>query len=139
MPVCQLPDCPPIISEDCDTSRASNSRRVMALAAARIAEVGTPVVALGALLGAGVASSATAAAARVVTMRVGARQVALAVDGVVGVRNLDPGTVHGLPPLLRDTPVATSLGALDGELVSILEGSRILPDEVWAQTQAATS
>jgi purine-binding chemotaxis protein CheW len=98
-----------------------------------------PVVDLGALLGSDGARSSAAIPARFVTVRAGARCVALAVEFVVGVRNLAPGTLHQLPPLLGGVPSAavTALGVLDRELVAVLDGSRLLPDDVWALGMAA--
>jgi purine-binding chemotaxis protein CheW len=97
-----------------------------------------PVVDLGALLGRG--GTPSAAPARVVTVRVGgsgSRQVAIAVDSVVGVRTLEQCVLSDLPPLLGASDVVTSLGVLDRELVSLLDGSRVLPDEAWARDLAS--
>src|ERR1700730_6787858 len=58
--------------------------------------VPTPVVDLGAVLGA-----LGGCAERIVTLRLGDRQVALSVDAVLGVRDLDLSAIHELPPLLR--------------------------------------
>src|SRR5207249_3999514 len=55
----------------------------------------TPVVDLGALLG-----TSDGAPGRFVTLRLAGRQVALAVDAVVGVREFDALTLQKLPPLL---------------------------------------
>jgi purine-binding chemotaxis protein CheW len=88
----------------------------------------TPVVDLGALLGApnGVAD-------RFVTLRVGERQVALGVDSVLGVRELDTSKIGKLPPLLQGASrdVIEAMGMLDEQLLVVLRAGWELPDEVW--------
>jgi purine-binding chemotaxis protein CheW len=88
----------------------------------------TPVVDLGVVLGAlgGVAE-------RLVTLRLGERQVALAVDAVLGVRDLDLSTVQELPPLLRGAQkdIIDAIGMLDDEILMVLRAGWELPDEVW--------
>jgi purine-binding chemotaxis protein CheW len=94
-----------------------------------------PVIDLGALLAPGGADVTTAAHARFVTVRAGTRQVALAVQSVIGVRGLAPSTVHELPPLVAASSSASvaALGVLDRELVAVLDASSVLPDDVWAR------
>ena len=106
---------------------------VKGLAAIRGAAV--PVVDLGLLLGA----AAPAAPARFVTVRAGARLVALAVEEIAGVRVLAGGDLAALPPLLRDASdgAAAALGRLDAELLYVLELSRAVPDDVWRALAAA--
>ena len=88
-----------------------------------------PVVDLQILLG----DSKKAIPDRFVTLRVGKRHLALAVEGVLGIRHVPDSVFHGLPPLLRgsETPWVDSLGALDSELFVLLQASRILPDDLW--------
>ena len=86
-----------------------------------------PVVDLGALLASDDGRPAVAAS-RFVTLRVGERQVALAVDAVIGVRELENTALHELPPLLqsaRSTNIR-SLSALDLELFAILDTGRLV-------------
>ena len=94
-----------------------------------------PVVDVGALLGA-----AGARAERFVTLRVGGRQVALAVDAVVGVRALAADTLRRLPPLLRDAhaDAVSSIGALDAELLVQLDSARVVPDALWSEIEAGS-
>ncbi len=96
------------------------------LGAAILRGAPVPVVDLGALLG-----SPCSLRTRLVSLGIGARRVALAVDAVVEVRTLDPSLVRELPPLLRDAErgLVERLGALDGELLLALRASRILPEE----------
>ncbi|MDB6107277.1 MAG: chemotaxis protein CheW [Gammaproteobacteria bacterium] len=90
--------------------------------------VPTPVVDLGAVLGAPGGS-----AERIVTLRLGDRQVALSVDAVLGVRDLDLSAIHELPPLLRGASqdVLEAIGTLDGQFLTVLRAGWELPDEVW--------
>lgn len=91
----------------------------------------TPVADLAAILG----FSNAPAPERFVTIRAGDRQIALAVSGVVGIRNLQEleKATSGLPPLLADAPkrVIETIGVLDGELLIVLRKALKLPDEVW--------
>jgi purine-binding chemotaxis protein CheW len=88
----------------------------------------TPVVDLGALLG-----MANGVADRFVTLRVGERQVALSVDSVFGVRELDVSKMGELPPLLQGASKNTieAMGTLDEQLLVVLSAGWELPDEVW--------
>jgi purine-binding chemotaxis protein CheW len=90
--------------------------------------VPTPVVDLGAVIGAqgGVAG-------RIVTLRLGDRQVALSVDAVLGVRDLHLSAIQELPPLLRgaSTDVVEAIGTLDEQFLMVLRAGWVLPDEVW--------
>ena len=62
---------------------------------------------------------------RFVTLRVGDRQVALAVSQVVGIRAIPEAALHALPPLLQETQVVDSIGALDAELLLVLNQARL--------------
>lgn len=104
--------------------------------AAVIRGAATPVVDLRRLLGA----DDPAAPGRFITVRVGERHAALAVDAVVGVADLDAAKVGELPPLLggaaRD--VVDAIGARDGGLLVVLRAARLVPADVWAALSAAT-
>jgi len=88
----------------------------------------TPVVDLGALLG-----TPNGVADRFVTLRVGERQVALCVDSVVGVRELDVSKIGEFPPLLQGASkdAIEAMGTLDEQLLVVLRTGWELPDEVW--------
>jgi purine-binding chemotaxis protein CheW len=89
----------------------------------------TPVVDLGAVLG-----SPGERAERFVTLRVGDRQVALAVNAVLGVRDLATlTTIRELPPLLQraSKDVVETIGRLDEQVLMVLRAGWELPDEVW--------
>lgn len=70
---------------------------------------------------------------RFVTLAVGLRRVALAVGSVLGVRAVAAESLHRLPPLLQDASadVVSAIGRLDAELLLVLNGARLLPDEAW--------
>jgi len=75
---------------------------------------------------------------RFVTLRLGDRQVALSVDSVLGVRELDASKISGLPPLLRESSkdVIDTMGTLDEQLLVVLCAGWELPDEVWLALSA---
>jgi purine-binding chemotaxis protein CheW len=91
----------------------------------------TPVLDLRALLE---GSASTAGYGRLVTLKVGARQVAIGVDSVVGVHGLGSAHLADLPPLLRDASGdrVEAIGAQDEQLLMVLRASHLVPDEVWA-------
>ena len=88
----------------------------------------TPVVDLGTLLG--MPSGVTD---RFVTLRVGGRQVAISVDSVLGVRELDMSKLGEVPPLLHGASnnAIEAMGTLDEQLLVVLCAGWELPDEVW--------
>jgi len=61
------------------------------------------------------------------------RSVGLAVDDVIGIRELAESLLTELPPLLQESEGAgiSRMASLDGELLVILETARIVPDAVW--------
>jgi purine-binding chemotaxis protein CheW len=75
-------------------------------------------------------------ASRFVTLRAGDRPIALAVDAVVGIATIPDS--HPLPGILQSPRLAavTAAGSMDGTLLLALEGTRIVPDEVWAALAA---
>ena len=87
-----------------------------------------PVVDAGALLGETGKPNAT----RFVTLRIGERSIALAVEAVLGIRVLAAASLQQLPPLLRDasSEVLSALGTLDAELLSFLKLARTLTEPV---------
>lgn len=88
----------------------------------------TPVVDTGALIGA----SEPADFRRFVTLKSGESGVALAVEEVLGVRDLPPASLKRLPPLLRDasTEILSALGSLDAELLTLLKLACTLTDRL---------
>ena len=101
--------------------------------------VPTPVVDLKALLE---NSANTPSFGRFVVLKLDHRRVAIGVDSVIGLKNLDLAQLGELPPLLRDvtTDLIESFGTLDAQLLLVLHAARIVTDEVWtsiAQAQAA--
>lgn len=94
----------------------------------------TPVLDAAALLG----LDSRASPRRLVLLRLGARQVALAVHEVAGVRALPADAWRQVPPLLTAAvgESVNAIGALDGELLLVLQDSFVLPPSVWAGTDA---
>jgi purine-binding chemotaxis protein CheW len=94
----------------------------------------TPVVSLGGLLGA----VGSPEPSRFVTVRTGPRTVALAVEEVVGVRDLSAAPLAELPPLLGEAAaeVVAAVGAVDAELLVVLRSARWVPAEVWQAIEA---
>jgi len=88
-----------------------------------------PVVDLATVIG----KDRTGSISRWVTLRLAERRLALAVNDVLGIRELEESTLQALPPLLRDANrgVVESVGTLDSELLVVLEAGRILPEEIW--------
>jgi purine-binding chemotaxis protein CheW len=97
-----------------------------------------PVVDAFALLVGDAAGSVHPQPGRFVTLNVGTRTAALAVDEVLGVRGLPSEALADLPPLLslagRD--VVDAVGMLDAELLLILSGARLVPAAVWQALDA---
>jgi purine-binding chemotaxis protein CheW len=89
-----------------------------------------PVVDLGILLG-----LADFTATRLVSLKIGSRNVALAVEGVYGVGVIDEARLGDLPPLLRDAAgeAVAAIGMLDAELLFVLQAGRLVPEDVLDQ------
>jgi purine-binding chemotaxis protein CheW len=89
---------------------------------------GVPVPVVDLAMGMGLAPSS--ATSRFVVLAVNGRNVALAVDEVVGLRRVASVRVDEMPPLLRHAcgEVVAALGVLDAELLFVLEASRMLPE-----------
>jgi len=85
----------------------------------------TPVVDVGAVLGGEDAPKTT----RFITLCMNERCVALAVESVLGVREISSDS---LPPLLRDASVevVSSIGMLDAEFLLVLGAARLLTEAV---------
>ncbi|UXH77347.1 chemotaxis protein CheW [Roseateles amylovorans] len=100
------------------------------LGLARIRGRWVPVVDLAGLLGLN-----GGAVRRYVVLRVCDRQVAVAVDEVMGLHRLSLEAMDALPPLLRDPGHAAvaALAARDEDLIALLDTARLLPDD-WLST-----
>lgn len=105
------------------------------LGVALIRGVPTPVLDCGALLG----ETAPPQHTRWVTIRCAERVAALALEDVLGVRQL-PAQIDDLPPLLRGNEAIDAIASLDAELVLVLGDARLVPDSLWLslERQAAT-
>lgn len=93
------------------------------LGLARLRGAPAPVVDLGRILGAETVS----AVGRFVHLRVENRPVALAVEAVEGLRELEAAALEALPPLLSGGALVEALAPLDGGLLILLRAARLLP------------
>jgi purine-binding chemotaxis protein CheW len=86
----------------------------------------TPVVDIALLCG-----GRTVPSRRLVTVRAGARIIALALETVLGVRSFNSD--EPLPPLLREaaSEVVSAIGRLDAELLLFLSAARAIPEELF--------
>jgi purine-binding chemotaxis protein CheW len=113
------------------------------LGVARIRGAAVPVVQLTALFRGNQSSGdhSGEAPTRFVTLRVGQRCIALAVQSVVGIADLSDPVFGELPPLLKSvgTELIQTLGTLDAEFLVMLDTTRLVPESVWtalSQTKA---
>jgi purine-binding chemotaxis protein CheW len=90
----------------------------------------TPVVDIALLLG----SLASVPPQRLVTLKIGARRVALAVEGVIGVHALPAAALDEVPALLSGAANETvsAISTLDAQLLLVLQSARLVPESVWA-------
>jgi purine-binding chemotaxis protein CheW len=96
--------------------------------------VPVPVINAASLL-----SGTATATTRFVTVKAGDRRVALAVDGVVGVVEIPPGSLDTLPPLFHGASLdaVSAIGTLDADLLLVLRSTCLIPDELWAVLEAS--
>jgi purine-binding chemotaxis protein CheW len=95
-----------------------------------------PVVDAGRLLGSSASSSIPSISpspARFVSLKLGGRNAALAVDAVLEIRALPAEMLANIPPLLGEAGAAlvAVIGALDAQLLLVLQTARLVPDSVW--------
>jgi purine-binding chemotaxis protein CheW len=75
---------------------------------------------------------------RLITVKLGtARRVAVQASEVLGLKDLDIESLSQLPPLAAQAQGRglASLKVLDPELLSILEGSRLFPEDLWLKVE----
>jgi purine-binding chemotaxis protein CheW len=96
--------------------------------------VPTPVVDIARLVGV-----ADLHPTRLVTVKTGRRPAALAVGAILGVRALSEGQLSAIPPLVREAgaDLIAAIGALDAELLLLLETACLIPDSAWRAIEAA--
>jgi purine-binding chemotaxis protein CheW len=96
-----------------------------------------PVVDAGAVLG----MREPARPTRFVTLKAGGKPVAVAVEEVLGIRELASASLRELPPLLREagSEVVSAVGTLDAELLMVLQTARLVPESVWQALEALTA
>lgn len=100
------------------------------LGAAVVRGAPVPVLDAAALVG---EEPGTGSVTRFVSLRVGSRRAALAVEAVVGVHALDAAQLKAVPPLLRGAAAGLpeAIGALDHQLLLVLGAARLVPAELW--------
>ena len=74
----------------------------------------------------------TGSIGRWIVLRAGAHHVALGVDEVVGIHPLRRSDISAMPPLMRQSSaIVADMAALDGDLLLVLDASRVIPDELF--------
>jgi purine-binding chemotaxis protein CheW len=98
--------------------------------------VPTPVVNVASLL-----TGEAAPALRFVTIKTGRRHLVLAVDAVLGVAEIPPGSIGALPDLLHNAELdaISAIGVLNAELLLVLRTTLLIPADVWTAIQAGCS
>lgn len=78
-------------------------------------------------------------ATRFVTVKMADRQIALAVDAVVGVETIAAAALQQLPPLLGAAGARSvqALGALDAQLLLLLDAARLIDEAMAVATSIA--
>ncbi|WP_203993677.1 chemotaxis protein CheW [Virgisporangium aurantiacum] len=94
-----------------------------------------PVVDIGLLLG-GERLTGEYGAARFVGVRTGPQTAVLAVDTVVGIRDIPLDRLHDLSSVTGSV-ACTAVGAIGREPLLLLETGRVIPDSVWDALEAA--
>jgi purine-binding chemotaxis protein CheW len=89
-----------------------------------------PVLDAAALVG---EEPGTGKVTRFISLRVGSRRAALAVEALVGVHALDAAELKPVPPLLRGAAAGLpeAIAALDQQLLLVLGAARLVPAELW--------
>jgi purine-binding chemotaxis protein CheW len=135
--VCALP-----IASVVETMRPLPVQRLeqapeMVLGLAMVRGIPTPVIDAGRLMGAG----PLAQLGRFVSVAVGARRIALAVTSVWGIRAVSAQSLRAMPAVLTraDTQAVAAIGALDQELLMLLQGVRLVPESVFAASDLAAA
>ena len=95
----------------------------------------TPVLDARVLLG----GADEAPPGRLVTLSLGARTAALAVDSVLGVRQLGHEMLASLPHVLSDPDNrhVAALTTLDQELLVVLQHAQLVPESLWPELARA--
>jgi purine-binding chemotaxis protein CheW len=74
---------------------------------------------------------------RFISLKLGDRTAALAVDAVLDVRALPAEVLAQAPALLRgsDADVVSQIGTLDATLLLVLEAARLVPEDIFAAVE----
>jgi purine-binding chemotaxis protein CheW len=100
------------------------------LGAGRVRGAAVPVIDARALLG---GEAGPFAAKRWISLRLGTRRAALAVDEVLGTRTVGDAELSAMPPLLDGVAsgVAEWVASVDEQLVFVLDSARLAPEALW--------
>jgi purine-binding chemotaxis protein CheW len=127
--LCALP-----ITQVCETLRPQSCQPLAGmppflLGASIIRGSVVPVIDLARLLG----STISPTIGRLVTVQIGDRFLAFAVEAVVGVRLLSLTTIDETPPLLGQVAdeALAAIATLDRQLLYVLKSACIVPESVW--------
>jgi purine-binding chemotaxis protein CheW len=105
------------------------------LGAGRVRGAAVPVIDARVLLEGDAARPAT----RWISLRLGTRRAALAVDEVLGARTLRDAKLGALPPLLDGVTsgAAEWVASVDEQLAFVLRTARLVPEAAWDALEAA--
>jgi purine-binding chemotaxis protein CheW len=94
---------------------------------ALIRGVPTPVVSLASLL------EEDTEFTRFITITTGQGAVALTASSVLGIHPIAASSLHDLPPLLKGAngDAVSAIGTADAELLTVLNATRLVPDDFW--------
>lgn len=97
----------------------------------------TPVLDARVLLGA----SSDVPPSRYVSLRLGERAAALAVDEVLGVHGVATARFDSLPALAgaAENPHVAALGLLDADLLVLLQHTQLVPEALWQRLEREAS
>lgn len=100
------------------------------LGVAIVRGVPTPVVHVATLVGQKTQKPPT----RFVSIKLGLRRLAFAVEDVMGIRTLDTDVLADIPLLVQsvDCNHVAAISVLDEELLLVLQSARLVPSTVWA-------
>lgn len=77
---------------------------------------------------------------RFVSLKIAERRVALAVDEVIGVRQINHSHLADVPPLLAGTSAnVVAIGTLDSELLMVLRSGKLVPETTWMAIEPGDS
>jgi len=103
------------------------------LGASIIRGIVVPVLSVARLLGNSHGGAHSPGTARFVSLKLGERRAALAVDEVIGIRRVEAASMRDMAPLLESIEHGTTreVTTLDSELLLVLQAAHLVPDAIW--------